>query len=104
MMEYLTVLLSDLVMVPATAALFFLYHKSLTVHISKSLAVYNYVCSLMSILSNFANGFDALKNPGSGADTFSMENAIFQLAFSTVATAHITFHLNIDIPDACRIE
>lgn len=78
-------------MLPAFAILFFLYHRSLTVHISKSLAVYCYICALMSILSNYANGYDALMNPGSGADTFSMENAVFQLALSTVVTALVFY-------------
>lgn len=70
---------------PMLIAFFLCYHESLTVHISKSLAVFFYVCTLMSILSNFANGFDALINPYSGADTFSMAGSIFQLILSITA-------------------
>ena len=39
----------------------------------------------MSILSNFANGFDAIMNPHPGADTFTMAGSLFQLALSTAA-------------------
>ena len=70
---------------PLLTMFFFCYHKSLTVHISKSLAIFSYVCTLMSILSNFANGFDAIMNPYSGADTFTMAGSLFQLALSTAA-------------------
>ena len=70
---------------PVLIAFFFCYHESLTVHISKSLAIFFYVCTLMSILSNFASGFDAIINPYSGADTFSMAGSGFQLALSIAA-------------------
>lgn len=72
------------VLLPALLLFYAGYHTSLTVPFSKSLAVYLYVCSLMAILSNFANGFDAIRNPESGADIFSMENSLFQLFLCTV--------------------
>ena len=67
---------------PMLIIFFLLYHLCLTVHISVSLAIFMQVCALMSIFSNFANGFDALVNPYSGCNTFSMENSLFQLALS----------------------
>lgn len=69
---------------PLLILFFFLYHKNLTVHISKSLAIYAYVCALMALLSNFATGFDAILNPHSGVDTFSMAGSLFQFFMNTV--------------------
>ena len=76
---------------PVLIAFFFCYHESLTVHISKSLAVYFLICTLMALVSNFANGFDAIMNPHSGANTFSMAGSLSQLAFSTIAALLLAF-------------
>ncbi|MCR5685078.1 MAG: GHKL domain-containing protein [Lachnospiraceae bacterium] len=72
---------------PLLIILFFIFHRCLTVHISKTLAVFAYVCMLMALISNYATGFDAVVNPDSGANTFSAEGSVFQLAISIVATA-----------------
>ena len=76
---------------PLLIAFFFCYHESLTVHVSKSLAVFSYVCTLMALLSNFANGFDAIMNPHSGADTFNMTGSAFQFALSTAVALLLWF-------------
>lgn len=88
MLSFLTCCLKtapNTLLAPLLIVFFFCYHESLSVHISKSLAIFTYVCTLMSILSNFAYGFDALMNPYSGADTFTLSGSVFQLALGTAA-------------------
>lgn len=75
------------VLLPMLLVFYICYHRSLTVSPDRSFAVFAYVCALMALLSNFANGFDALKHPMSGANTFSMDNSLFSLALSILAAA-----------------
>ena len=75
------------VLLPMLAVFYVCYHRSLTVSPDRSFAIFAYVCALMSLLCNFANGFDALKNPMSGANTFSMENSLFSFLLSVAVTA-----------------
>ena len=67
------------VLLPMLMVFYVCYHRGLTVSPDRSFAVFSYVCALMSLVSNFANGYDALKNPMSGANTFSMDNSLFSL-------------------------
>ena len=75
------------VLLPMLVLFYVGYHRSLTVSPDRTFAIFAYVCALMSLLCNFANGFDALKNPLSGANTFSMENSLFSLILSMTVTA-----------------
>ncbi len=75
------------ILLPMLIVFYACYQRSLTVSPDRSFAVFTYVCALMSLLGNFANGFDALNNPMSGANTFSMENSLFSLVLSLVITA-----------------
>lgn len=70
---------------PALIIFFVAYHSSLRVHISKSLAVFFLVMSLMGILSIFATRYDALQNPQLGADSYTGESGLFHFAMSTAA-------------------
>ena len=81
------------VLLPMLMMFYACYHRSLTVSPDRSFAVFAYVCALASLLSNFANGFDALKNPMSGADTFSMENSLFSLILSLAFAALMSYPL-----------
>ncbi len=69
---------------PMLLLFFFFYHKNLTVHISKSLAVFIYVCALMALCANFANGFDAILHPHSGAVIFNLAKSICYLLLCTI--------------------
>ena len=71
-------------LLPELLIFFVLYHKCLKVHISKSLSMFTYVCALLAILSNFSNGFDAIYNPTLGANSYSLENCLFQLGLYVV--------------------
>ena len=72
------------VLLPMLAVFYVCYHRSLTVSPDRSFAIFAYVCALMALIGNFANGFDALCNPLSGADSFSLENSVFALTVSTL--------------------
>ena len=82
---YVTELLSFLVILPAGLLCylpmkdFFFYQWSVDAHISKSLAVFCAVMSLMSILSNFAFCFDASRHSEPGADSFTADYALLHL-------------------------
>ena len=62
------------------------YHLLLDVPVCKSLAVFCAMFAWLSILSNFANGYDALQHPDSGADitTGSYVACQFVLVFLTI--------------------
>ncbi|MBQ3411569.1 MAG: GHKL domain-containing protein [Oscillospiraceae bacterium] len=64
---------------------FIAYHSRLTVHISKSLAVFCYVLALMSIISSTTTALDAVFNPDAGQDTITWLYIAGQLGFSVVA-------------------
>lgn len=75
------------VLLPMLAVFYVCYHRSLTVSPDRSFAIFAYVCALMALIGNFANGFDALCNPLSGANNFSLENSVFSLILSMTVTA-----------------
>lgn len=66
---------------PIVIAGFILLQINLTSHFSKSLAVYLHVCAIMSILADFAIGFDARVHPNSGANIYSLSHSLFQIIF-----------------------
>lgn len=70
---------------PLLVLFYFVYHRSLRVHPSKSLAVFLYVCALASLLSNMAFGAEALRHPELGADDYTVEGALIQLGFLLAA-------------------
>ncbi|MCR4658654.1 MAG: GHKL domain-containing protein [Lachnospiraceae bacterium] len=71
---------------------FFFYQWSVDAHISKSLAVFCAVTSLMSILSNFAFCFDASRHPELGADSFTADYALLHLGLGILAACFLSFH------------
>lgn len=73
------------VLLPLLAVYYCLFHRLLRVHVSKSLAVYLYFCSLMGQLANIANGFDSILHPYGGADDICLANALIQLGLNTAA-------------------
>ena len=74
-------------LLPMLLIFYILYQKSLTITLDRSVAIFAYVCALMSLISNFSNGYDALKNPMSGANTFSIDNSLFSLILSIFVAA-----------------
>ncbi len=72
------------VMMPMLTILFFMYHLELKVHISKSAAIFVYVCAVMSVFANTANGIDALINPEASAIVLTDENAVLQSGISAL--------------------
>ena len=76
---------SNTLMLPLLVILFVFYHLHLTVHISQSLAVFCFISSLMSVLTNFTDGINALLSPHSGPDEFSLSGALIHLALSGAA-------------------
>ena len=81
---------SSLVTIPILLLFFAVYHRSLLVPVSKSVAVFVFTCALMGFLANFANGFDAILHPYAEPDTFSIAGALFQFGISVVATLLLT--------------
>lgn len=84
---------SNTVMLPLMVIFFVAYHLCLKVHISKSIAVFVYVCAVMSVFANTANGFDALVNPTANAFIVTHENAVFQFSISAVGAAALFYPL-----------
>ena len=82
---------SDLIYLSLLALLYLFYHRSLTVDVSRSLAVFMWVTALMSILLGFVYCVDARLNPALGADSSSLEGAVTQLILS-FAAAIISFY------------
>lgn len=70
---------------PVLVIFFVEYHLCLNVHISKSLAVFSYVCAIMSVFCNTANGIEAVIDPTGGAVSASLTNGLLQLGISTAA-------------------
>ncbi len=70
---------------------FIMYHCMLNVHVSKSLAIFSYMCVAMALISNYSIMFDALLHPDSGADYFSIEGSIFQMVLSVIVAALMFF-------------
>ncbi|MBQ7506356.1 MAG: GHKL domain-containing protein [Lachnospiraceae bacterium] len=75
----------SLARVPLLIVAFVAYHLCLTVHISKSLSIFAYVSALISVLSNAANGLDALIHPEAGGIFPTLSKALIQLGIVTVA-------------------
>lgn len=69
---------------PLIVLLFFVYHRSLTLHISQSLSVYVLVVAFYSFLTNFAIMFDALRYPERLLTDFSLSASVFQFVIGVV--------------------
>ena len=54
---------SSFLYLPGLALLFLCYHKSLTLHISQSTAIFMLVCAFVTFLANFSIMFDAFLHP-----------------------------------------
>ena len=84
----------NLIFFPSMLLLFFAYRISLYESASKALAIFVYVCSIMSIFANVANALDALVNPDAGALHLTTANAVFQFGISTVGAAILYFPMS----------
>ena len=78
---------------PMVCLLFAAYHLCLTVSLSKSLAVFFSIMALEGILGIFSACFDAYRNPALGADSYTMEYALFHLALSFAAILLFSYPL-----------
>ena len=75
---------ANTVLFPMLILFFISYHRCLMVHISKSVGIFAYVCAIMSVFANTANGIDALINPEANALMVTHENAVLQFLISSV--------------------
>ncbi len=71
-------------LIPALLLFFLLYQKTLNAPFPKTLAVYFFVCSLMSFACILAYAFDAWLHPYSGYADFSWQAGVFQTVASVV--------------------
>ena len=62
--------------------LYFIYEQTLVAELSKSLAIFLWMCALMSIIINAVFGYDAIVNPASNSDTFNIETTFIKLTLS----------------------
>ena len=85
---------SNALTLPLVTLFFLCYHRSLRVHLSKSLAVFTCVCAWMSIISNLASAFEALYHPHSGANDFSLEGDLFLFGLSTLLALLLYYPLS----------
>lgn len=72
------------VLIPSLFLFFSCYHNSLVTSIDKSFAVFSYGSSITALICNFANAFDATRNPFSGEGIFSFEKSLFQLITGSI--------------------
>ena len=72
---------------------FIAYHTHLTVHISKSLAVFAVVVAFMSILSSFSTAIDAFFNPWAGEEYITPLYIVVQLVVSSLSALIFFFPL-----------
>jgi len=59
--------------------LYFIYEQTLVADLAKSLAIYLWMCALMSVLINAVYGYDAVVNPSSGSDNYNIETTVIRL-------------------------
>ncbi len=71
---------SSFLYVPALMILFFVYHRSLMLHISQSTAIFLLVCAFVTFITNFAIMFDAFLHPYSTLLDFSVQAFLFLVA------------------------
>lgn len=97
----------NIILLPSLILFFFLYRCTVTIDLSRCLAVYVGVCAIETFPAQFAYAFDAHLHPTSGAANFSMEAAFFQLglsclmliAFAFPASRYFTWAVdNLDSP------
>lgn len=81
-------LLGPNALLPMVLAVFFLFYRlTLRVSLPKALAVFLLVTALLSILSNYACLYDAVRNPTLGAAYVTPDFALFRLALGALAVA-----------------
>lgn len=76
--------------------LFIAFHKSTTLHISQSLALFVLICTFSAFISNFSIVFDAFLHPQNNLVDYSFEAALFN-----IFTCNL-FYLLVSIPTAKR--
>lgn len=72
----------NVIVAPALLLFLLFYHRTLKTPVYQSLSIFILVCALFAFVSNFANAFDAARNPHGSIDEFSLEAAGFQLFLS----------------------
>ena len=77
---------------PMVLIAFFAYRSCVTTSFAKAAAVFSFVLVFMSVGSNMANFVDAVYNPESGANSFSLAFGLSSLGFSIVICLSL-FHL-----------
>ena len=78
---------------PALVICFVLYHRGLRVHISKSIAVFAIVAAVMSVLSDFATGIDALYHPDLGSAVPTLEHGLAYFGLGSAAAPLLAWPL-----------
>ena len=72
-------------LLPTLLLCFLAYHFSLSLPLAKTLGVFSFVVSLLSILTNYAACFDAARNPDSGLGTFTLAFSLIQFGATMLA-------------------
>lgn len=67
--------------------MYFIFSKTLLADFSKSLAIYLWMCALMSIMLNGVYGYDAIVNPSSNSGAYNVESTFIRLTLSFFITA-----------------
>lgn len=62
--------------------LYFIYEQTLVADLAKSLAIYLWMCAMMSIIINAVYGYDAIVNPASDSDSFNIETTFIRVTLS----------------------
>lgn len=79
------------VLFPILILLFVLYRLCLKAELYQCVSVFLLSCVIMGFMSNFANGFDARRNPVETPEFFSAEAALFQLGISLASVALLAY-------------
>ena len=83
-LNYMFELPPNVTLGPMVLIAFFAYRSCVTTSFAKAAAVFSFVLVFMSVGSNMANFVDAVYNPGSGANSFSLVFGLSSLGFSIV--------------------
>lgn len=79
---------------PLLFLFFLIFHSSVRTNFSQSLAVFVFVCALLSFSSNFTNGYDALRYPDAAAFVTRLDTSLFHFGISLIMLLLLAYPLS----------
>ena len=79
---------------PLLFLFFLIFHSSVRTSFSQSLAVFVFVCALLSFSANFTNGYDALRYPDATAFVARLDTSLFHFWISLIMLLLLAYPLS----------